>query len=47
MSDLLEVQDLRIRFPARGGGVSIPVDGVSLRLARGETLALVGESGSG
>jgi oligopeptide/dipeptide ABC transporter ATP-binding protein len=47
MSELLEVQDLRIRFPAPGGGTSVPVDGVSLRLARGETLALVGESGSG
>ena len=47
MSELLEVQDLRIRFPAPGGGTSVPVDGVSLRLARGETLARVGESGSG
>jgi oligopeptide/dipeptide ABC transporter ATP-binding protein len=47
MSDLLEVHDLRITFPAPGGGLAIPVDGVSLQLARGETLALVGESGSG
>ena len=47
MSDLLEIRDLRIRFPAPGGGFATPVDGVSLRLARGETLALVGESGSG
>ncbi|HEX7024959.1 MAG TPA: ATP-binding cassette domain-containing protein, partial [Gemmatimonadales bacterium] len=47
MSDLLEVRDLRIRFPAPGGGSAVPVDGVSLHLARGETLALVGESGSG
>jgi oligopeptide/dipeptide ABC transporter ATP-binding protein len=47
MSDLLEIRDLRIRFPAPGGGFATPVDGVSLRVARGETLALVGESGSG
>ena len=46
MSNLLEVSDLRITFPA-GPVRSTPVDGVSLTLARGETLALVGESGCG
>jgi peptide/nickel transport system ATP-binding protein len=46
MSALLEVENLRITFPA-GDGVARPVDGVSLTLTRGETLALVGESGCG
>ncbi len=48
---LLEVRDLFVRFPARGGSRSAgpvrAVDGVSLSLDRGEALGLVGESGSG
>ena len=47
MSILLDLKDLRIEFPTPTGGVAVPVDGVSLSVARGETLALVGESGSG
>jgi oligopeptide/dipeptide ABC transporter ATP-binding protein len=43
---LLDVRDLRVTFPAPDGAVH-PVDGVSFTLARGETLALVGESGCG
>ncbi len=43
---LLAVRDLRISFPAEGG-IALPVDGVTFTLARGETLALVGESGCG
>lgn len=39
---VLDVAGLGLRF----GGVPV-VEGVSLRIARGETLALVGESGSG
>jgi peptide/nickel transport system ATP-binding protein len=55
-SPLLEVTDLRVTFAARRGlvprvgrseGDVRAVDGLSLRLHRGEMLALVGESGSG
>ncbi len=46
MSLLLEIADLRITFPTAAGPARA-VDGVSLTLARGETLALVGESGCG
>ncbi|RKE22705.1 ABC transporter ATP-binding protein [Streptomyces sp. TLI_171] len=42
-SPLLAVDDLRVSF----GGAAPVVRGVSLRLERGECLALVGESGSG
>jgi oligopeptide/dipeptide ABC transporter ATP-binding protein len=49
---ILETVDLRKHFPARRGLFARPdvvraVDGVSLRVARGETLAIVGESGCG
>ena len=50
---LLAVTDLRVHFPIRRGllrrlaGHIKAVDGVSLTLRRGRTLALVGESGSG
>ncbi|EGJ10708.1 ATPase component ABC-type dipeptide/oligopeptide/nickel transport system [Rubrivivax benzoatilyticus JA2 = ATCC BAA-35] len=50
---LLDVQDLKVRFPIRGGllqrvtGHFDAVAGVSFQVARGETLALVGESGCG
>ena len=43
---LLEIDDLRVEYPARRGTVRA-VDGVSLRLARGTTLGIVGESGCG
>jgi peptide/nickel transport system ATP-binding protein len=46
MTPLLEVRDLRISFPS-GGTRVYAVDGVSFTLARGEMLALVGESGCG
>jgi oligopeptide/dipeptide ABC transporter ATP-binding protein len=46
MTALLEVEDLRITFSTRSG-TSHPVDGVSFSVARGELLALVGESGCG
>ena len=43
---LLSVEDLVITFPGKTRP-AVPVDGVSFTLARGETLALVGESGCG
>jgi peptide/nickel transport system ATP-binding protein len=51
--NLLEVDDLRVYFPIRRGvlkrvaGYVRAVDGLSLELKRGRTLALVGESGCG
>ena len=50
---LLEVRDLKMHFPVREGvllrsrQICRAVDGVSLSLAPGETLGLVGESGCG
>ncbi|MEO1765991.1 ABC transporter ATP-binding protein [Thiobacter aerophilum] len=43
---LLEIQDLRVHFNAAGRALRA-VDGVSLTVAPGETVALVGESGCG
>ena len=50
---VLEVEDLKVHFPIRRGvlqrvvGWVQAVDGVSVSLAQGRTLALVGESGCG
>ena len=53
---LLQVNDLKKHFPVRSGLAALglgqrqwvyAVDGVSFNIARGETLALVGESGCG
>ncbi|WP_235566199.1 dipeptide ABC transporter ATP-binding protein [Methylibium sp. Root1272] len=52
-SPLLDVQNLVVRFPVRGGLLQrarahvTAVDGVSFQLDAGRTLALVGESGCG
>lgn len=50
---LLEVEDLKVHFPIRGGilnrkiGEIKAVDGVSFSIEEGKTYGLVGESGSG
>jgi len=50
---LLEVKDLRVHFPVKGGvfgrtvSTTKAVDGVSFSIDAGQTLGLVGESGSG
>ncbi len=46
MSPLLSVDDLRVAYPSRDGGVTEVVRGVSFTLGR-ERLGIVGESGSG
>jgi len=46
VSDVLTITDLGISFATDAGAVRA-VDGVSLRVAPGEVLAIVGESGSG
>jgi peptide/nickel transport system ATP-binding protein len=43
---LLRVEDLRIEFPSRRGTL-VAVDGISLDIAPGEVLGVVGESGAG
>jgi oligopeptide/dipeptide ABC transporter ATP-binding protein len=47
MTRVLEVENLRVSFPDEAGRRFHPVDGVSFELRKGETLALVGESGCG
>ena len=45
---MLEARDLSVTFvPRRGGARVRAVDSVNLAVARGEILALVGESGCG
>jgi oligopeptide/dipeptide ABC transporter ATP-binding protein len=46
MAELLSVNGLTVELPTAAGCVK-PVNGVSLRIAPGESLGLVGESGSG
>ena len=51
--NLLEITDLKVHFPIKKGlfqrttGYVKAVDGISLSIPKGKTLALVGESGSG
>ncbi len=44
---VLQVKNLAVRFPSPGGGWMEVVNGVSFSLSRGQTLAIVGESGAG
>lgn len=46
MSTVLEVRDAQVAFPVTGGEIRA-LDGVSLRVGKGETVAVVGESGCG
>lgn len=46
MTQLLDVENLWVRFPTRNGGMFDAVRGVSFRLGK-ERLGIVGESGSG
>lgn len=43
---LLDVQDVHVHFPVSGGTVRA-LDGVSMQVAKGEAVAVVGESGCG
>jgi len=53
LETILDVENLKVHFPVRAGILSRvheyvrAVDGISLRLGRGETLGIVGESGCG
>jgi ABC-type oligopeptide transport system ATPase subunit len=48
VSDLLVLEELQVHFRGRRGTPDVKaVDGVSLTVARGQTVGLVGESGSG
>ena len=47
MTALLSIENLGVVFHGDRGRRTVAVDGVSLELARGQTLGIVGESGSG
>ena len=47
MNVLLDIQDLVVQFRLKREGVLRAVDSLSLRIHEGETLGLVGQSGSG
>ncbi|GHS85392.1 ABC transporter ATP-binding protein [Synergistales bacterium] len=44
--DIVSINNLRVSFPSESARI-YPVDGVSLKILKGETLGLVGESGCG
>ncbi len=43
---ILEIEDLTVEFSTRGGTARV-LDSINLRISRGETLGIVGESGCG
>lgn len=45
--NIVTVENLRIHFPLKGGQTVKAVDGVSFQIRAGETLGIIGESGSG
>jgi len=47
MTAVLEVEDVAVHFPGRGGAPVRAVDEISFAVETGETLGLVGESGCG
>ena len=47
MEQLLEVQNLSVRYRTAGGGDVFAICGASLRIASGEIVGVLGESGSG
>jgi peptide/nickel transport system ATP-binding protein/oligopeptide transport system ATP-binding protein len=44
---MLEIRDLRVKFPLRGGKAVHAVNGIDFHLDPGESLGMVGESGCG
>ena len=46
-ADLIELKDVAVHFPSRGGNAVRAVDGVNLSIRQGECFGIVGESGSG
>lgn len=47
MSDILEVENLRLHYLSRSGEKVQAVDGVSFKLGKGQVLGIAGESGCG
>lgn len=45
--NIVTVENLKIHFPLKGGKTVKAVDGVSFQIRAGETLGIIGESGSG
>lgn len=46
MKPILEISDLSVSFPGNDGFLTA-IDDINLTVRKGETLAVIGESGSG
>jgi len=44
---VIEIDDLHVTFDGRDGGIARAVDGVNMKIRKGEIIAMVGESGCG